>query len=92
MKNMIDKMISQIDKVRTEINELDKNLLKEDRCPFCGYPEYMAVKMVEESRGRLICICFDCSKGWEINFSNSGEMEIIEFHGAGALIDSWPTK
>ncbi len=89
MKNMIDKMISQIDKVRTELNELDKKLLKDDRCPFCGFPEYMAVKTRDESRSMLICVCFECRRGWEISFFNNGEIEIIEINGADALIEAW---
>ena len=89
MRAMIDKMISQIDKVRTELNELDKKFLKDDRCPFCGFPEYMAIKTREESRSRIICVCFECRKGWEISCFNNGDLEIIEFIGADALIDSW---
>ena len=90
MKNMIDYMISQIDKVHSEITKLEKKFLKMDLCPFCAYPEYMAVKIIEEHRKNLVCLCFSCKRGWIIRIYNDGEAEIEECDEAAALIKYWP--
>jgi len=65
-----------------------RDLLEKSQCPYCGFTDFMSVKIEEGPYVRFVSNCLSCNKGWRLSLNREdGSIVVDEYDYMQAIME-----